>query len=106
MKGFLGFEDLQVEAGGQGEDAIQNANTEERQSLWKQLSQYIGKDVTSMISLPAWVFEPISFLQIMAEPMEYAELLIKVCKFGLRALDSCFVFRPVSQKILPTAWPT
>jgi hypothetical protein len=77
MKGFLGFEDLQVEAGGQGEDAVANSNTEERQSLWKQLSQYIGKDVTSMISLPAWVFEPISFLQIMAEPMEYSELLIK-----------------------------
>jgi len=66
-----------VETGGQGEDAVPVTNTEERQGLWKQLSQYIGKDVTSMISLPAWVFEPISFLQIMAEPMEYGELLIK-----------------------------
>eukprot|EP01118_Nematostelium_gracile_P004578 TRINITY_DN1536_c0_g1_i1.p1 TRINITY_DN1536_c0_g1~~TRINITY_DN1536_c0_g1_i1.p1 ORF type:complete len:442 (-),score=137.62 TRINITY_DN1536_c0_g1_i1:91-1221(-) len=35
----------------------------------------MGKDVTSSISLPVWIFEPHSFLQIMCEPFQYAELL-------------------------------
>jgi len=77
MKNAFGYGDLQVEAGGQGEDKVSNANSEERQGLWKQLSSMIGKDVTSLISLPVWIFEPISFLQIMAEPFEYTELLLK-----------------------------
>jgi len=77
VKGFLGYENLEVEPGGSGEEKENNAASEDRQSLWKQLSQYIGKDVTSMISLPVWIFEPMSFLQIMCEPMQFAELLFR-----------------------------
>jgi len=81
-KGLLGFENLEVVQPGPNnqtdEKEKENANmTEQKQSLWKQLSSYIGKDITSMISLPVWIFEPLSFLQIMCEPMQFAELLEK-----------------------------
>lgn len=39
-----------------------------------------------MISLPVWIFEPLSFLQIMCEPMQYETLLQKASE----ATDSCF----------------
>jgi len=77
VKGMLGYDTLETESGGAQEEQITNSNSEERKSLWKQLSSYIGKDITSMISLPVWIFEPHSFLQIMCEPMQYAELLQK-----------------------------
>jgi len=72
VKGMLGYEDLQVEdvAG-----AAQERKPEEKDGLWKQLSGYMGKDITSMISLPVWIFEPVSFLQIMAEPLQFEELI-------------------------------
>lgn len=47
----------------------------QKQSLWKQLSGLIGQDITSKISLPVWVFEPLSFTQILADPMQYSGLL-------------------------------
>lgn len=77
IKSFFGFENLEVENGGQNEDKTVPTNTEERKGLFSQLSGFIGKDVTSMISLPVWIFEPLSFLQIMCEPMQYAYLLEK-----------------------------
>lgn len=80
VKGMLGYDTLETESAGVAEDKVTNANTEERKSLWKQLSSYIGKDVTSMISLPVWIFEPLSFLQIMCEPMQYSELLNKAAE--------------------------
>jgi len=79
MKGMLGYESLETEASGSPEEkeVSSNSNPEQRKGLWKQLSSYIGKDITSMISLPVWIFEPLSFLQIMCEPLQYAELLNK-----------------------------
>jgi len=77
VKGFFGYEDLEVVSGGSGEDSKDNAAQEERKSLWKQLSSYIGKDITSMISLPVWIFEPLSFLQIICEPLQFVEVLQK-----------------------------
>jgi len=78
VKGMLGYDSLQTESSGAAEEtAVTNTNSAERQSLWKQLSNYIGKDITSMISLPVWIFEPLSFLQIMCEPLQYVELLNK-----------------------------
>ncbi len=44
------------------------------------INNKIGKDITSMISLPVWIFEPLSFLQIMSEPLQYEYLLQKVNK--------------------------
>jgi len=77
FKGYMGWDNLEVTAGGNNEEKAQQQNIEERQSLFKQLSGFIGKDITSMISLPVWVFEPFSFLEVMAEPLQFDELLIK-----------------------------
>eukprot|EP01115_Flamella_aegyptia_P000433 TRINITY_DN106242_c0_g1_i1.p1 TRINITY_DN106242_c0_g1~~TRINITY_DN106242_c0_g1_i1.p1 ORF type:complete len:444 (-),score=89.16 TRINITY_DN106242_c0_g1_i1:39-1370(-) len=87
FKGLMGWEqDLQVESGGNQEDSVKHQDLNERQSLFKQLSQFIGKDITSMISLPVWIFEPFSFLQVMCEPMQYEELLNKAAN----SPDSCY----------------
>jgi len=48
---------------------------EQTKSLWKQLKDFIGKDITSLISLPIWVFEPVTLLQILCQPLYYSELL-------------------------------
>lgn len=80
VKSYLGYDNLEVESTGNTSGVDQqehNWKDEQRQGLWSQLSKFIGKDITSMISLPVWIFEPLSFLQIMCEPMQYAELLIK-----------------------------
>ncbi|XP_024403561.1 oxysterol-binding protein-related protein 3A [Physcomitrium patens] len=50
---------------------------EERESLWTQVHNYIGSDVSSLITLPVTIFEPMSMLQKMAEIMEYSYLLDK-----------------------------
>uniref|UniRef100_A0A7N0TCR2 Oxysterol-binding protein n=1 Tax=Kalanchoe fedtschenkoi TaxID=63787 RepID=A0A7N0TCR2_KALFE len=39
------------------------------------MQKYIGSDVTSMVTLPVIVFEPMTMLQKMAELMEYSYLL-------------------------------
>jgi len=75
VKGMFGYEDLEVEDGGVAGGQDHAVKPEERAGLWKQLSSYMGKDITSMISLPVWIFEPLSFLQIMAEPLQFDELL-------------------------------
>ncbi|KAI7996245.1 Oxysterol-binding protein-related protein 3C [Camellia lanceoleosa] len=36
------------------------------------MQKYIGSDVTSMVTLPVIIFEPVSMLQKMAELMEYS----------------------------------
>jgi hypothetical protein len=69
--------ELEVEESGDSQ-ASQPLREEERKGLWGMLSSLIGMDVTSMISLPVYIFEPLSFLQIMAEPMQFEELLEKV----------------------------
>jgi hypothetical protein len=74
MKGILGMDQLKVEEV-EGENKADVVDEGKRKGLFSQLSNYIGKDVTSMISLPVWVFEPVSFLQIMAEPLQYENLL-------------------------------
>ncbi|KAL6979164.1 Oxysterol-binding protein-related protein 3C, partial [Sarracenia purpurea var. burkii] len=47
----------------------------ERDSYWKMMQKYIGSDVTSMVTLPVLIFEPMTMLQKMAELMEYSYLL-------------------------------
>ncbi len=78
FRGFMGWDNLEVTPGGNNEEKVQNNNIDERQSLFKQLSQFIGKDITSLISLPVWIFEPFSFLQVMGEPLQFDEALFKV----------------------------
>ncbi|KAM9967435.1 hypothetical protein ACTFIW_001519 [Dictyostelium discoideum] len=78
MKGLVGTnENLQVEESGDNKGDIE---PEQRKGLLKQLSSYVGKDITSLISLPVWIFEPVSFLQVMSEPLQYNALLSKASK--------------------------
>lgn len=75
VKGIFGTDDLKVE---EIEGSAKPADPEDdgkRKGLFSQMSNYIGKDITSMISLPVWVFEPVSFIQIMSEPLQYENLL-------------------------------
>ncbi|KAA0188078.1 Oxysterol-binding protein, partial [Fasciolopsis buskii] len=48
-------------------------------NIWSFVKQCIGKDLTK-ISMPVALNEPISFLQRIAEYMEYSELLLKAVK--------------------------
>ncbi|GFH19810.1 uncharacterized protein HaLaN_16828, partial [Haematococcus lacustris] len=98
---FLGWEELDVvdpeaEKAGKGSDKpdaglhqevstplVQKdswqLNTNERKRAWgtKQFQQYIGMDVTSLLSVPVWIMEPFTILQKAAEIMEYTDLLDK-----------------------------
>lgn len=79
VKSALGYEieNLEVEETGKAEAHDVSSNPEERKSLFSSLSGFIGKDISSLISLPIWIFEPLSFLQIMCEPMQYSDLLLR-----------------------------
>jgi hypothetical protein len=78
---LIGREGLEVvnPEGGQ-EDVEDEANkgrfkAEDRESYWKMMHKYIGSDITSMVTLPVLIFEPMTTLQKMTELMEYAYLL-------------------------------
>ncbi|KAG6434364.1 hypothetical protein SASPL_105994 [Salvia splendens] len=81
VNGLLGYEGLQViNPDGGTEDAEDEAQKgrwrqEDRDSYWKMMQNYIGSDVTSMVTLPVLIFEPMTMLQKMAELMEYSYLL-------------------------------
>lgn len=81
VNGILGYEGLEVvNPEGGTEDAEEEAKRgrwkkEDRDSHWKMMQKYIGADVTSMVTLPVLIFEPMSMLQKMAELMEYSYLL-------------------------------
>uniref|UniRef100_A0A7N0UJU2 Oxysterol-binding protein n=1 Tax=Kalanchoe fedtschenkoi TaxID=63787 RepID=A0A7N0UJU2_KALFE len=78
---FLGYEGVEViNPEGGKEDAEEEAQRgrwkkEERDSYWKMMQKYIGADVTSLVTLPVVIFEPMTMLQKMAELMEYSYLL-------------------------------
>jgi len=81
VNGMLGYEGLEVvNPDGGTEDAEDEAQRgrwkqEDRDSHWKMMQKYVGSDVTSMVTLPVLIFEPMSMLQKMAELMEYSYLL-------------------------------
>jgi hypothetical protein len=56
-------------------DMSHDDTVEDRKRLWSKVSGLIGKDTTSLLSLPVSLFEPISVLQSMCEPLRYAELI-------------------------------
>merc|ERR1712023_10845 len=73
MKNWMGYDDFK-EVEGAGDDAQEiTQNEEQKQGLWQMLSGAFGKDITRGFSLPVWIFEPTSFLQVMAEPLQYDE---------------------------------
>eukprot|EP00475_Leptophrys_vorax_P039165 TRINITY_DN7022_c0_g1_i1.p1 TRINITY_DN7022_c0_g1~~TRINITY_DN7022_c0_g1_i1.p1 ORF type:complete len:456 (+),score=66.76 TRINITY_DN7022_c0_g1_i1:85-1368(+) len=64
------------------EDAAEEAgksrfDEKEKEGLLKLSQKYIGADVTSLVTLPVIIFEPMSMLQKMCELMEYTDLLKK-----------------------------
>ncbi|WOL20352.1 oxysterol-binding protein-related protein 3A-like [Canna indica] len=81
VTGLLGYEGLEViNPEGGTDDAEAEAQRgrwkqEDRDSYWKMMQKYIGSDVTSMVTLPVIIFEPMTMLQKMAELMEYSYLL-------------------------------
>ncbi|PSS23765.1 Oxysterol-binding protein-related protein like [Actinidia chinensis var. chinensis] len=81
VNGILGYEGLEVinpEGGTEDTEAEAQRGRwkqEDRDSYWKMMQKYIGADVTSMVTLPVLIFEPMSMLQKMAELMEYSHLL-------------------------------
>lgn len=93
---MVGYEDLEVVDPNSGDAQTENANgtadwkndssldrrgmTEESKSFWGQISQMIGSDVTSMLSVPIFFMEPTSVLQKMSEIMEYPDLLTNGAK--------------------------
>ncbi|OVA16525.1 Oxysterol-binding protein [Macleaya cordata] len=81
VNGLLSYEGVEViNPEGGTEDAAAEAGRgrwkqEERDSYWKIMQKYIGSDITSLVTLPVFIFEPMSTLQKMAEIMEYSHLL-------------------------------
>uniref|UniRef100_A0A7N0TCW3 Oxysterol-binding protein n=2 Tax=Kalanchoe fedtschenkoi TaxID=63787 RepID=A0A7N0TCW3_KALFE len=81
VNGMLGYEGVEViNPDGGKEDTEEEAHKgrwkqEDRDSYWKMMHKYIGSDVTSMVTLPVIIFEPMTMLQKMAELMEYSYLL-------------------------------
>lgn len=83
INSFLGWEDLDVvdpdaEEAAKGDKAVgEGVLTDERKQAWgtKQFQQYIGMDVTSLLSVPVFIMEPFTILQKAAEIMEYTDLL-------------------------------
>lgn len=49
---------------------------QERDSYWKMMQKYIGADVTSLVTLPVIIFEPMTMLQKMAEVCYVLPLLM------------------------------
>lgn len=100
VNGLLGYEGLEViNPEGGKEDAEDEAQKgrwkqEERDSYWKMMQNYIGADVTSMVTLPVLIFEPMTMLQKMAELMEYSHLLDKA--------DECE--DPYMRLVYATSW--
>ncbi|CAK9185313.1 unnamed protein product [Ilex paraguariensis] len=81
VNGLIGYEGLEViNPEGGTEDAETEAQKgrwrqEDRDTYWKMMHKYIGSDVTSMVTLPVLIFEPMTMVQKMAELMEYSYLL-------------------------------
>lgn len=54
-----------------------DSTADDRRKLWTKISGLVGKDIVSMMSLPVSLFEPVSVLQAMCEPLRNAHLLDK-----------------------------
>ncbi|KAM7257220.1 hypothetical protein ACFE04_012961 [Oxalis oulophora] len=80
---MLGYEGLEViNPEGSKDDAEEEAQLgrwkqEDRESYWKMMHKYIGSDITSMVTLPVLIFEPMTMIQKMAELLEYSHLMDK-----------------------------
>lgn len=59
---------------------------QDRDSYWKMMHKYIGADVTSLVTLPVIIFEPMSMLQRMSEVCFACFLLFYrlICKLDVK----------------------
>ena len=48
---------------------------QKRQIAFTNYKDYIGMDITSLVTLPVWIMEPYTILQKVAEIMEYSKAL-------------------------------
>ncbi len=69
---------------------------QDRESYWKMMHKYIGSDVTSMVTLPVIIFEPMTVLQRMAEVCyTFTKLLLQwmnaMCEYHIFSDCSCYV---------------
>mmetsp|Transcript_33884 Transcript_33884/g.74115 ORF Transcript_33884/g.74115 Transcript_33884/m.74115 type:complete len:452 (-) Transcript_33884:116-1471(-) len=65
-----------------GDDAEQPASErdQDRKAMWSTLSEYVGSDVMSLMSIPVWLMEPVSTLTKMSEPTEFVDCLNRANK--------------------------
>ena len=52
-------------------------HAQKRQKEFVNYKDYVGMDITSLVTLPVWIMEPYTMLQKVAEIMEYTDLLDK-----------------------------
>mmetsp|Transcript_11257 Transcript_11257/g.33809 ORF Transcript_11257/g.33809 Transcript_11257/m.33809 type:complete len:452 (-) Transcript_11257:444-1799(-) len=58
---------------GQAQDTSDaGPDTKQRQAAFTSYKDYIGMDITSLVTLPVWIMEPFTILQRLAEIMEYS----------------------------------
>eukprot|EP00803_Ostreobium_quekettii_P008107 evm.model.scf_403.9 EVM.evm.TU.scf_403.9 scf_403:43062-44447(+) len=108
ISSLIGCDQLEVvnpEAEG-AESGAGNLNpSDERQKLWSNFQQYIGMDITSLVTVPVWIMEPFSVTQRMAEIMEYTDILDRAdaCEDRLRrlALVTAFCVTPYGSSDRP-----
>ena len=87
QRSFLGFEDLDVVdptagsasrgASSQGGAGAGNVDEATRMTAFANFREFIGMDITSLVTLPVWIMEPYTLLQKVAEIMEYTDALEK-----------------------------
>ncbi|XP_057864857.1 oxysterol-binding protein-related protein 3A isoform X1 [Cryptomeria japonica] len=81
VNNLMGYEGLRVVNPEGGQDDVREEahkgrwKKEDRDSFWRMMQKYIGSDITSLVTLPLMIFEPMTALQKMAELMEYSYLL-------------------------------
>ena len=75
---------------------------QKRQQEFVNYKDYVGMDITSLVTLPVWIMEPYTMLQKVAEIMEYTDLLDKAattadeyerCHFILLSLNRTITLR-------------
>lgn len=101
LNSLIGYEQLEVvNPNSESAEAAGSSASpdDERQKLWSNFQQYVGMDITSLVTVPVWIMEPFSVVQRMAEIMEYTELLDRadMCedRFQRLALVTAFCVTP------------
>jgi hypothetical protein len=70
-------------------------NLQDRDSYWKMMHKYIGSDVTSLVTLPVIIFEPMTMLQKMAELCTMFRIrLLEIYTAHLQLKDVSAIFDP------------